>query len=50
MIIATASPILAAAGIFLLALFVYGMVKRLFKMAVFFGVLAAVAWVWFFGG
>jgi hypothetical protein len=47
---AFAHPVFAWIGIFLAAALIYGLVKRLFKIAVFFGIAAAVAWVVFFAG
>lgn len=45
-----AHPVFAWLGIFLVAALVYGVLKRLVKMAVFFGIAAVVAWVVFFTG
>jgi hypothetical protein len=47
---AFADPVFAWIGIFLIAALIYGLAKRLFKLAVFFGIVAAVAWVIFFAG
>lgn len=49
-IFAFANPVFAWIGIFLVAALIYGLVKRLFKIAIFFGIAAVVAWVVFFAG
>jgi hypothetical protein len=50
LILGFAHPVFAWVGIFLLALFVYGLVKRLFKIAVFLGIATVIAWVVFLAG
>lgn len=49
-LVAVASPVFAVVGVLLLALLVYGLVKRLFKLAVFLGIAAGIAWLVFFAG
>ncbi len=50
LILGFGNPVLAWVGIFLLAFVVYGLVKRLFKVAVFFGIAAFIAWAVFLAG
>jgi hypothetical protein len=49
-IFAYANQIFAWVGVFLIAALIYGLVKKLFGIAVFFAIAAAVAWVIFFAG
>lgn len=44
---ATSNPLFAVIGVLAIIGFVYGVVKSAFKAAVFFGVLAALAWFLF---
>ncbi|MFW2382891.1 MAG: hypothetical protein ACN4GZ_14135 [Acidimicrobiales bacterium] len=50
LLLAYASDFWGWIGVVLIAALIYGLVKRLFKIAIFFGIAAFVAWAIFFTG